>query len=222
MTEFFPVLSRCALFAGIRQEDFSPMLGCLGARVVEATKQQFIFHEGAPASQLGIVLAGSVQTVTEDFYGNRSILFRSGAGELFGESFACAGVSTLPVSIVAAEDSRFLLVDSRRITVSCSNACAFHSRMIYNLLQVVAAKNLEYQQKLTILSQRSTREKLMTYLLAQAKQHGSNSFVISYDRQGLADYLGVERSAMSAELSKLRRDGFIEYERSRFHLCKSS
>ena len=112
-----------------------------------------------------------------------------------------------------------MLIDCRRITTSCSNACGFHSQMIYNLLQSVAMRNLEFHQKLQIVSKRTTRDKLMAYLLSEAKRCGSKSFTIPFDRQELADYLGVERSAMSAELSKLQKDGILQTNRSQFTLC---
>ena len=198
------------------------MLSCLGARTRSLTKNQIIFQEGDPARDVGIVLSGAVQIVKEDYYGKRSIVARIGPGELFGESFACAGVRALPVSVVASEDSLVAIIDCHRITVSCSNACAFHSRMIFNLLRVVASKNLLFNQKIEITSKRTTREKLMTYLLSQAKLHGSDSFTIPYDRQALADYLGVERSAMSTELGKLRREGVLECDKSWFKLLQNT
>ena len=139
---------------------------------------------------------------------------------MFGESFACADVKRFPVSVVAVEDSQVLLIDSRRITVTCANACGFHNQMIFNLLKVVANKNLVLNQKIEITSRRTTREKLMAYLLLQAKIHRSDTFTIPYDRQALADYLEVERSAMSAEIGKLRRDGIIDCEKSTFRLLK--
>ncbi len=222
MKNFLPVLSRCALFDGIGHDELGAMLSCLGARVMSVKKNQLIAQEGDPADAVGIVLSGSAQLVKEDYYGNRSIVARIEPGELFGESFACAGVETLPVSIVATADSQVMRIDCRRITVSCTNACAFHSRMIFNLLRVVASKNLVFNQKIEITSKRTTREKLMTYLLSQAKLHNSDSFTIPYDRQALADYLGVERSAMSAEISKLRKEGIIECEKSQFRLLHRS
>lgn len=220
MKKHFPILERCPLFDGIRPEDLSAMLDCLGARIMKATKNQILFSEGDPANHVGIVLSGSVQIVKEDFYGNRSIVARIEPGELFGESFACAGVNALPVSILAAEDCEVMILDCGRITHSCSSACEFHSRMIINLVSVVAAKNLAFNQKIEILSKRTTREKLLSYLMGQAKLHGSNSFTIPYDRQALADYLAVERSAMSAEISKLRKDGIIQCTKSSFTLLE--
>lgn len=213
-----PVLAQCPLFDGIQPEDLSALLGCIGGRTLSVPKGQAVFHEGDPATYVGMVLSGAVQLVREDFYGNRSIVAHIGPAELFGEDYACAGIAALPISVVADMDSQVLLMDCRRIIVSCSSACAFHSRIIHNLLRLVAVKNLVYDQKIQITSQRSTREKLMVYLLNQAKLQGSSSFTIPYDRQELADYLEVDRSGLSAEISKLRREGILESERNRFKL----
>ena len=218
MQDFHPTLSRSALFAGIHMEDLTAMLGCIGGRIVHVGKEQPIFREGDPATQVGMVLSGAVRMEREDFYGNRSILAHIGPAELFGETYACAGVAALPISIVADEDSQLLLMDCRRITTTCSSACSFHSRIIYNLLRLVAEKNLVFDQKIQITSQRTTREKLMAYLLNQAKLQNANAFSIPYDRQELADYLEVDRSGLSAEISKLRREGILESERNYFRL----
>lgn len=218
MKEFYSVLKDCPLFDGIDAEDLSGMLGCLGARTHQAKKGQAVFREGDTACFLGIVLTGSVQLIREDYYGNRSILAHIGPTQLFGESYAFSGAQALPVSVIADEDSSYLLLDSRRISVCCSNACTFHSQVIFNLLKVVATKNLMLHQKIQVTSKRTTREKLMTYLLNQAKLQNRTAFTIPYDRQALADYLEVDRSGLSAEISKLRREGVIECEKSSFRL----
>lgn len=221
MKEFLPILEKCTLFEGIQTDDLLPMLSCLGARVTRYKKNQILFSEGDDARFIGIVLSGSVQIVKEDYHGHRSIVSRAEAGELFCESFACAGVKTLPVSVIATEDCAVAFIDSYRVCVSCSNACAFHSRTIQNLLKVVSERNLQFHQKMEITAKRTTREKLMAYLLSEAKLAGSDSFSIPYDRQGLADYLQVERSAMSAEISKLRKEGILESRKNQFTLLKS-
>lgn len=215
------ILKACPLFSGVQETDMDAMLACLGARQFGAEKGKIIFSEGDPAVYVGIVLTGAVRVIREDYYGNRSIVARMGPGEVFGESFACAGVQALPVSVVAEEDCRYLLIDCKRITVSCTNACAFHSRMIYNLLQMVARKNLVFNQKLEVLSKRTTREKLLAYLMNQAKLQGKDKFTIPYDRQALADYLEVDRSGLSAEISKLRKEGKLFCDKNCFQLLRT-
>lgn len=216
MEKYISVLKQCGLFKEIEEENLIAMLGCLGAKIIDVRKNDVIFQEGSASRSIGIVLSGAVQMVQDDFYGNRTIVTQIEEHGLFGESFACAGVSSLPVSFIASKDCKIMLIDCSRITNTCCNACAFHKQIIFNLLQLVAKKNLDFHQKIEITSKRTTREKIMAYLLSAAKQAGTDSFMIPYDRQGLADYLGVERSAMSAELSKLRKEKVIECHKNHF------
>lgn len=216
MRNYISVLKRCGLFKDIEEENLIAMLGCLDAKMINVRKNEVIFAEGETARYIGIILSGAVQMVQDDFYGNRTIVTQMEEYGLLDESFACAGIDSLPVSFIAVKDCEIMLIDCGRITNTCCNACAFHKQIIFNLLQLVAKKNLDFHQKIEITSKRTTREKIMAYLLSVAKQTGSNSFSIPYDRQGLADYLGVERSAMSAELSKLRKESIIECQKNRF------
>ena len=221
MQNFLTELRRCALFEHIDETDIPALMGCLGAKEAFFQKKEVIFSEGEPVRMMGVLLSGAAQIEQVDYFGNRSIVASIEPMELFGETFACAGVKTLPVSVMAAEDSRVLLIDCMRITHSCTNACSFHRQIIDNLLKIVATKNLIFHQKIQITACRSTREKLMTYLLMQAKKQGSRSFDIPYDRQVLADYLEVERSGLSAEISKLRVQGIIACRKNHFELLKS-
>jgi CRP-like cAMP-binding protein len=194
------------------------MASCLGARPVRLAKGEVIFQEGEPAREMGLLLSGGARIIKEDFYGNRTIVARIEPGELFGESFACAQLEALPVSAVATEDSQVLLMDCRRLLTTCSNSCQFHNQLIFNLLKVVATKNILFHQRIEITAKRSTREKLLAYLVLQAKNTGSDSFEIPFDRQELADYLEVDRSGLSAEISKLRKEGILESQKNRFTL----
>lgn len=217
MREYFNILQKCPLFYGIVENELEAILGCLGAKVIDFTKKEAILHEGDRAEWIGIILSGRAQIIRVDYYGNKSIVANVESSELFGESFACADVKEIPVDVIANEDSKVLRIDHFRITKPCSNACDFHRKLIENLLRVVAAKNLLFHQKIEVTSKKTTREKLMTYLLLQAKKHGS-SFDIPFDRQGLADYLGVERSGLSVEISKLRAEGVLKSKRNHFEL----
>lgn len=218
MKEYFGILRKCPLFFGIADEDLLAVLGCVGARVVHCDKKETVWAEGESARCIGILLSGAVQILRVDYYGNRSIVSGVEPSELFGESFACADVQEIPVDVVASEPSEILLIDCERVLRSCSHSCEFHRQMIYNLMKAVATKNLQFHQKIEILSKRTTREKLMTYLLLQAKKNKSRRFEIPFDRQELADYLDVDRSGLSAEIGKLRKEGMIESHRHSFEL----
>jgi len=218
MREYLEVLGSCPLFEGISEAESLALLPCLGAKVVSFDKKYTIFTEGSPAKYIGIVLSGSAQVITVDYYGNRNIISELGVSELIGEAFACAEVSSMPVSVIANEPCEVMLIDCHRILHSCHNACGFHQQMIFNLMKSLAKKNIMLHQKTEVTSKRSTREKLMAYLMLEAKRAGKNSFEIPFDRQELADYLEVDRSGLSAEISKLRREGILKSRKNRFEL----
>ena len=220
--KYLPVLQKCPLFRDIDPSELPALLTCLGAKTVTADRRETVLREGEPARFVGVVLEGGVQILQEDYFGNRSIPGLAGPGELFGESFACAGADSLPVSVTASLDSVLLLVDCRRVLSPCEKACGFHRIILSNLMQIMARKNLAFHQKLQITSRRTTREKLLAYLNLQAKLHGSAAFSIPFDRQELADYLGIDRSGLSAELGRLRNEGVLECQKNHFILLEKT
>ncbi len=218
MQKYFSVLRKCSLFDRIADENLLKMLGCLGARVEHFDKKYTIFSEGSPAKHIGIALSGSAQVIKVDYAGNRSIVMGVQPSDLFGEMYACADLAEMPVSVVANEPCDVLLIDCGHILRSCANACSFHHQMIYNLMRGLAVKSIEFHQKLEISAKRTTREKLLTYLEMQAERAGARRFTIPFDRQELADYLEVDRSGLSAEISKLRNEGVLRSEKNKFEL----
>ena len=218
MKKYFKILQKCPLFYDIRDEQLPAFLRCLGARVIEVEKNSVIFSEGERATHVGIMLTGSAQIINYDYYGNRSILGTVGPSELFADEFACSETPELPVSIVADEKSEIMLIECSRILHTCSSACSFHQQMIFNLMKNLALKSLSFHQRADIISKRSTREKLMSYLLMQAKKVNSNRFDIPFDRQELADFLEVDRSGLSTEIGKLKKQGIISNNKRHFEL----
>lgn len=218
MKKYLEVLKKCSLFEGVEEENIIPMLGCLDGKVKSFDKRETVFEEGCEAKSVGIVLSGKVHIERCDVDGNRGIVGIMESSDMFGESFACAGVRSLPVSVIASEKSELLLIDCKKIITSCSNSCEFHNKMIYNLLRITAQKNLRFNRRLEILSKRSTREKLMAYLGFCAMEKKSRSFVIPFDRKDLADYLAVDRSGLSSEIGKLVKEGVFLCNKSEFTL----
>lgn len=214
------ILINCPLFKDFDKGELEKMLKCLGAIEKSCKKGQAIFSEGDMPRYIGIILDGAAQIVRIDYFGNKSIVDELTAPQVFGESFAFADVKALPIDVIAVKDTDVLLIDSKRIVSPCENACFFHNRLIFNLLNITAKKNLMFHQKIEITSKRSTADKLMAYLMIQAKRNNSNTFSISYDRQELADYLEVDRSGLSAEISKLRKAGKILCRKNKFTLIE--
>lgn len=218
MEKFYPILEKNALFEGITPEKIPAVLTCLQARIKNYKKDEFICMEGDRAGFIGIVLAGQIQVFHDDYNGNRNLTASFGAGSLFAEAFACAGIPAMPVSILSYTDCAILFVDAELLLLHDSDDCGFHAQITANLLKIMARKNMLLNQKLGYISHKTTAEKLMAFLNDQAKLHQSSEFTIPYDRQGLADYLGVERSAMCAELSKLQKNGLLITRKNYFKL----
>ena len=218
MQQFLPILRRTPLFAGVSDADILKMLTCLGARTLSFEKRRIILCEGSAPTKMGLVLSGTVLGERVDRNGNRSILWEIGAGGLFAETFACAEAECLPVTMVAGERSEVLLLDAHHILHTCHHHCAHHQAMIFNLMKELARKNMEFHDRIEITSRRTTREKLLAYLDICAQKEGKRRFTIPFDRQELADYLEVDRSGLSTEIGRLRREGVLANRKNEFEL----
>lgn len=218
MKKYIPVLKRTKLFSGVGEEDIASLLSCLGARKKEYKKGEYILREDEHISDIFILVEGKIHIQKDDYWGNRSILSVISLGEMFGEGYAAPESGALLNDVVAVEDSSVIFFDVKRILTTCSSACRFHNMIVQNMFFAISDKNRKLVQKLGHMSGRTTRAKLISYLSEEAKRQGSSAFSVPFNRQQLADYLCVDRSAMSNELCKMRDEGMIRFEKSRFEL----
>ncbi len=217
MKSYETVLLSVPLFQGIAPEELGPLLACLGVKQKTVPRDGMALAAGGKVDSIGIVLEGRFLIVREDAKGNRSLLSTLGPGDFFGEALCCAGVEESPVSVVADTDGEVLQLDFQRILHTCSNACSFHTKLLENMLAVLAGKNLSMQRRMELLSEKSIRVRLIRYLESAAQQHG-REFSIPMNREELADFLGADRSALSRELSRLKAEGRIDYWKNHFKL----
>lgn len=218
MDKYLSFLTKVNLFEGINEGQLSILLTCFSAKIVDYSKNDIILLNGNKIKDIGIVLKGQVQVVKEDFFGNRNILANIEKGNIFGEVFVFANSKNTPVTVYSNTESTILFINYNKIISPCEKACGFHNKLIYNMLHILAIKNFELNQKIEYMSKRSIREKLLAYLSSEAQKNGSNKFSISYNRQELADFLSVDRSALSKELSKLRDENFLIFNKNQFKL----
>ena len=216
------LLANTALFRGASPQEAEAMLNCLGTAERGYTKGEQIYHSGDYVTDLGMVLSGSVLIQTDDLWGNTTVLDRIGPGQIFAETYACVPGEPLMVDVVAAEGTQVLFLNVERVLRVCSHTCAHHSKLIRNLLLLSAQKNLNLSRKIFYTSSKTIRGRLLSYLSYQARRNGTPSFTIPFNRQQLADYLNVERSALSNELSKMQRDGLLVVEKNHFTLTRNS
>ena len=220
MKKYLPVLKHCPFFAGMDEGEILSILNCVDAKIRTFDHDEYIFRAGDSTASMGLILSGSVLVIQEDLWGHRNIMSKIEAGGFFAEPYAATPGSVLNISVVTVAPSETLMLNINRLLTVCPTACTHHNRLIRNLVSVLAEKVLQFNEKITHMSKRTTREKLLSYLSSESIRQGSLSFDIPYDRQQLADYLCVERAAMSAELSKLQKEGLLTTRKNHFELAE--
>ena len=183
-------------------------------------KGDIILAEGEPTDQMGVVLSGMVLIEHCDVWGNRILLGNAAPGAVFAESYACIPGEPLQISVVASEDTSVLFLNVGKVLTTCTNSCEFHTKLVRNLLTVCAGKSLDLSRRILHSTSKSIRGRLMSYFSECIKKSGSYSFEIPYNREQLASYLGVDRSAMSNELSKMKKDGILKYSKNHFDILR--
>ncbi|MCL2136980.1 MAG: Crp/Fnr family transcriptional regulator [Coriobacteriia bacterium] len=214
--EIFETVKRNSLFADVAYSDFVRMFDCLSAKTYSYRKGELVLTAGDHVDFFGIVLKGSVRVIREDIHGNAAVISEQTATDSFAEVFACAGVTQSPVSVLAMEKTEVLMISSKRLLETCTNSCPYHVAMIGNLIRTIANKAIDLSQRVEMLSKRTTREKLMSYL--ELYRGAAQRFEVPHNRTELARFLSVDRSAMSKELARMRDEGVIRFERNSFEI----
>ncbi len=213
-------LSATALFSGIRGEEFPELLSCLSAHERTFRKDETIWRAGDAVREIGLVESGSVNSVVNLYGGGSSLFAHTPAGDIFAESFAALPGRELLCDVIAAEESRVLFLDIEKLYSFCAQSCSYHRQLLQNLLMISAAKNMALSLRMLHTAPKTIRERLLSYFSEQAAVRGDDTFTIPFSRQQLADYLGVDRSALSNELGKMRRNGLIEFRKNTFTLLR--
>ena len=220
MFSYNRILKKTKLFEYMTEQEIESALKCFGKKTVKFKRGDIIIDSAEPVKNIALLLNGSVQILREDIEGNRAIIAQCYPSEVFAEALACAQVQKSPVTATAAADCEILFIPFNKIMKFCPDSCRLHSQIISNMLKILAQKNILLNAKIEHLSKRTIREKLLSYLSGQSKKAGNKKFVIPFDRSELADFLFIDRSAMSRELCKMRDDGIIEFDKNRFILKK--
>ena len=218
MKKYLKQLQKSDLFNNFNLNDLESILNCLSPKVNYYKKKDMIMQQGDHVHFVGIVLSGSIQIIKEDIEGNINILDHLVINDIFAEAFAYADIYECPITVQATEDCEIMFIDCKRIIKTCSNACVFHLNLVENMLSMIARKNIMLNQKMEILSKRTTREKLLAFFNTQIQMNHSKRFSISYSREELAFYLCVDRSALSRELSNMRDEGLIKFKKNEFEI----
>ena len=218
MKKYIETLKRIQLFSGVSKLEISAMLNCLEARLHTFSKGDYVFREGEHIDCITVLVEGKLLIQHNDFWGNRNIVNIIRVGEVFGEAYVAPESGTLLNDVIAEEESIVIFFDIKKILTMCPSACRFHSIVVQNLCFSISEKNRKLVQKIGHMSKRSTRSKLLSYLSEEAKRHNNSQFTIPFTRQQLADFLCVDRSAMSNELCKMRDEGLLQFNKNEFTL----
>jgi len=216
MEKIYDIIKEHPLWAGINEDEFEQMSGCIETRIQRYQKGEIVMLAGGRIKDVGMILSGGVSILHGDADGHTAIVALLAVPDLFGEVFACAGIDRSPVTVQANEESKVLFAHYRKMISACSSACGFHAKLIENMLKLIASKNLMLNQKIEILSKRTTREKLLAFF--DAERGSARKFTVPYNREELANYLCVDRSAMSGELGKMRDEGLIRFHKNEFEI----
>ena len=211
-------LQESTLFANITEKELKELYKCLSARERTYERDSFVINAGQDVRNVYFILSGSMHIIEEDFWGNRSIIETMHENTLFGEAYVFSSIDNHLVSVIAVEDSTVLVIDPKSLFETCSNGCSCHTQLVRNALHIVSEKIVRLTAKMGCIMQRTIREKLISYLSQCAKRERSSIFDIPYSRQELADFLCVDRSALSHELSKLKKQGMLRYHKNHFEL----
>ena len=218
MKKMIDTLKHTGLFEGVAESEIEAMSRCLNVTKSRSSKGEFLYRCGECMDSMFIVLSGNIQILKEDYWGNRTVLADKSKYDVVGTGYACATGERLDVSIMASEQSEVVFLEVGRVAKTCPSSCEFHSRVVMNLLRVLATDSLDLNGRLDRMAKKTTRDKIRAFLSDHARMAGSNEFFITMNRQQMADHLGVDRSAMSSELGKMKKDGIIDFDKNHFIL----
>lgn len=212
------ILTNVPLFYGLKTDEINSLTSCVNAKVKKYKKNEVLINEGDLIEAIGIVIDGTVQISKTDIEGNRLVISSVQKDDMFAETYALSQRHESPVSVIAIEDSIVMWLNVNRLLITCSSACAFHTKLIRNIIEILADKNIYLNRKLDLISKKTLRDKILHFLYSHSGHQKNKHFTIPYNRLAMADYLGVDRSALSRELSKMKDDGLIDYYMNTFIL----
>lgn len=215
-------LSKTALFKNVPPQEILCRMNCLGGVERSYKKGTYIHYAGDIVHTVSMVLTGRVIIETDDVWGNRTLLGQAEPGSLFAEAYACVENEPLLINVLAEEDTTVLMMDLSKVMRTCSHSCPQHTQIIENLLHILARKNLALSRRILHTSSKSIRGRVIAYLFFLAAKQKKDRITVPFNRQQMADYLSVDRSALSSELSKMKKEGILDYHKEEFHLLKDA
>ena len=214
-------LCKTGLFAGISHRDAEHLLSCLDTQVWKYTAAATVIEEGSCVRRFGVLLNGQGRSYRTDPSGRTITITLLREGSEIGVLLAASRECKSPVSVEVSEGSSILFISYTSLTGSCCKNCPCHKQLLQNFMGIVAQKGLVLHERIDCLLKPTAREKILTYLNCISREKESSSFTIPMDRSAMAEYLNIDRSALSRELSRMKADGILDYYKNQFRLMKS-
>ncbi len=218
MEKYFNQIKNSPIFYGINNEELINLLKCFKAKIKSFSKGDLIIRQGENITKLYLILEGNVNIEKDTYLANRIIISKLTINDNIALSYIASRTKEADIDAYATDNVKVLVLNYEKCTSMCQNACTKHKILINNLFKIIAKENIGLIEKIENISQKSIKDKLLTYLSNEARKNKSNRFSIIFNRQELADYLNIDRSAMCFELSKLKKAGLIDYEKNKFVL----
>ena len=218
MQTYYNQIKNSPIFFGLSEEELKAMLECFNARIKEYSDGEMIIRQGDIITNIYLVLEGNVNIEKDSYWGRRIIVTQLGVNDNIALAFVASKNVEASIDAISVGKTKLLILSYAKCTTMCQNVCTKHRLLIGNLFEILSKENIELIQKIENISQKTIREKLLTYFSNEARKNKSNIFEIPFNRQDLADYLNIDRSAMSFELSKMQKDNLIKYEKNKFML----
>ncbi|ERT64491.1 MULTISPECIES: Crp/Fnr family transcriptional regulator [Peptoniphilus] len=212
------IILKSKIFKNIEENEVDLLLKCINNYRKTFKKGEIILREGEKTEYMGIVITGSVVVERADLWGNNTVLGVISPGGIFAETYSILNDEPLMINVYANEKSEILFLRTNEIFKTCEKSCNFHDQLILNLIRIASFKNLNLSRKILHTGPKTIRGKLLSFFSEWVKKENSLSFSIPYNRQQLADYLSVDRSAMSNELSKMQKEGILEFKKNKFKI----
>ncbi|WP_308552805.1 Crp/Fnr family transcriptional regulator [uncultured Peptoniphilus sp.] len=212
------IILKSKIFKNIEENEVDLLLKCINNYRKTFKKGEIILREGEKTEYMGIVITGSVVVERADLWGNNTVLGVISPGGIFAETYSILNDEPLMINVYANEKSEILFLRTNEIFKTCEKSCNFHDQLILNLIRIASFKNLNLSRKILHTGPKTIRGKLLSFFSEWVKKENTLSFSIPYNRQQLADYLSVDRSAMSNELSKMQKEGILEFKKNKFKI----
>lgn len=216
MKNFLP--QHTILFSNFTEEEMEDLLSSLPTSVRQYKKNEYILHAGDRITQFGVILSGRIVIENTDFLGNQIVLAENQKGDIFAEIYAYLSKVPLMVDVRATENTEVLFLDLAPLHQPTIENKNWYVKFLRNLLTVSAKKNIAFSNRTFHTSSKRARDRIASYLSSQAILHGKNEFTIPFNRQEMADYLNLDRTALSNELGKMEKEGLISFKKNHFTL----